>query len=424
MRQVEVIGGAGDMARVAEEKLLELCGECRLVIADLNLEKAERAARRLDAPLAEAVRVDIYNPGGLREVIRGSDLVLNCAGPYYRTGRPVLEACIDEEVDYMDLGDDHESAADLLELDERARRAGITALICCGIAPGMVNVLARALALEMDEVINIDLAWVTGSTPPKEGREKGGAAVIEHMLHCCMGRCATVRDGRVVMIPSFRRGHLLEFPESLGPYRVFELGHAETATMPRFLPRVKNVRTMGALNPPYLNGVFRGMARRVEKGSMQMKDAVDALVAMDAGEKPGGLKPYLAALGGVLSQFFKKEMSLGDFHTFLREMTGKSSGESLGGLLVAVEGMKDGKRVRMQASQSERQGGAGEGMDMDEATGTPLAVFASMLLDGLVDGKGVLAPEACIDPEEFLLRLERAMPGYGEAMSFEETRVQ
>jgi saccharopine dehydrogenase-like NADP-dependent oxidoreductase len=423
LKRIAVIGGAGDMARVAEEKLLSICEGCRLVIADIDLDKAREAAERLDTTRAEAARVDIYDPEGLREAIRGSDLVLNCTGPYYRTGRPVLEACIDEKVDYIDLGDDDESATALLELEGEAREAEVTALICCGIAPGMVNVMARAFALEMDEVTNIDLAWVTGSTPPKEGKKKGGAAVIEHMVHCCMGQCATVRDGKRVMIPSFRRGHVLDFPQPLGSYQVFELGHAETATMPRFFPKVRNVRTMGALNPPYLNGVFRGIARQVDKGAMDMKEAVGILMALDAGEEVKGIKPYLAVLGGVISQLFRREMSLADFRVFLREVAGKPSGESLGGLLVAVEGLKEGKKVRMQASESERQGGPEGGMDMDEATGTPLAVFASMLLDGLIEDKGVLAPEGCIDPEEFLLRLERAMPGYGEAMQLEETEV-
>ena len=423
MKRIAVIGGAGDMARVAEEKLLLMCEGCRLVIADIDLDRARKAAERLETNMAEAARVDIFDPEGLREAIRGSDLVLNCTGPYYRTGRPVLEACIDEKVDYIDLGDDDESATALLELEGEAKEAGVTALICCGIAPGMVNVIARSFALEMDEVESIDLAWVTGSTPPKEGRQKGGAAVIEHMVHCCMGQCATVRDGKRVLIPSFRRGHVLDFPQPLGSYQVFELGHAETATMPRFLPGVKNVRTMGALNPPYLNGVFRGIARQVDRGAMDMKEAVGILMALDSGEQVKGIKPYLAILGGVLSQLFRREMSLADLRVFLREVAGKPEGESVGGLLVAVEGVKDGKPVRMQASQSERQGGPEGGMDMDEATGTPLAVFASMLLDGLVDEKGVLAPEGCIDPQEFLDRLEKAMPGYGDAMQLEGTEV-
>jgi len=72
-------------------------------------------------------------------------------------------------VNYIDLGDDDDSAMALLELDEPAAEARITALICCGMATGLVNVLARRLSEQMDDVETIELAWVTsgGSIPPE-----------------------------------------------------------------------------------------------------------------------------------------------------------------------------------------------------------------------------------------------------------------
>jgi saccharopine dehydrogenase-like NADP-dependent oxidoreductase len=416
MYRIAIIGGAGDMAQVAAGAFISLIPACRLVLADFNREKAEKVAGHYDPSRVEAAFVDIYDPAVLREVIRGSDLVANCTGPYYRTGRPVVEACIDEKVNYIDLGDDEESALELLAMHERAEEAGITALICCGVAPGLVNVIARECAQQLDEVENIDVAWVTGSTPPKEGKEKGGAAVFEHMVHACMGDCGTIRNGRRVEIPSFRSGHDLEFPQPLGTYRLFELGHAEVATMPCFFPGVKNVRSMGSLNPPYYNGVFRGIASAVDKGKVEMKDAVAFLLALDAGENPRGLRIYTSVLGGVISQLLRGELKAREFFAFIQEVAGKPSRQSIGAVLVAVEGVKNGRRLHIQASHADYQGGPEGGLDMDDWTGTPLAVFASMLLDGSIDEKGVLAPEACVDPAEFTRRMTVAMPTAEEAM--------
>ncbi len=411
MHKVVVIGGAGDMAGVAVQVILARYDKCCVVLADFNLEKAEQAAASYGTARVKAAFTDIFDPRVLRETIRGAGLAMNCTGPYYRTGLPVLEACIDERVNYIDLGDDDESAIALLSLDEQARAAGITALICCGIAPGLVNVIAAQLASGMDEVESVDLAWITGSTKHAE-EGGGGAAVIEHMVHACMGECMTVRRGERVAIPSFRLGHDLAFPAPLGTCRVFELGHAETATMPRFFPGIGTVRTMGALRPNYLNGVFRGIARQVEKGSLDMREAVDALMRLDAGKLAKGWRPYAGILQGVIEQLRRREMSGHDFLVFLREVAGKPSGRSLGGIMVVVEGKKDGKRLRLQAAQASYQG-SGEGdMDMDRATGTPLAVFAVMLLEGIIQGTGVLAPEGCVDPGEFLHRLREDLPGF------------
>ncbi|MBN2027651.1 MAG: saccharopine dehydrogenase NADP-binding domain-containing protein [Actinobacteria bacterium] len=419
MYRITIIGGAGDMAQVAAGAFVSLIPDCRLVLADYNREKAEKVAGNYDPSRAEAAFVDIYDPDVLREVIRGSDLVANCTGPYYRTGRPVVEACMHEKVDYIDLGDDEESALELLAMHEKAREAGITALICCGVAPGLVNVIARECAQQLDEVDSIDLAWVTGSTPPKEGKEKGGAAVFEHMVHACMGKCGTIRDGKRVEIPSFRIGHDLEFPQPLGTCRLFELGHAEVATMPRYFPGVKTVRTMGSLYPPYFNGVFRGIAGVVDRGKVEMKDAVTFLLALDRGENPRGLRLYMGVLGGVLAQLLRRELKARDFFSFLGEVAGKRSQRSIGAVLVAVEGVKDGRMLRIQASHADYQGGSEGNLDMDDWTGTPLAVFASMLLDGSIEEKGVMAPEACVDPAEFTRRMTVAMPITEEAIGLE-----
>jgi saccharopine dehydrogenase-like NADP-dependent oxidoreductase len=409
MHKVVIIGGAGDMAGVAVRALLARYDECRVLLADFDLEKAERAAASCGTARVDAAFTDIFDPRLLRETLRGADLAMNCTGPYYRTGRPVLEACIDEAVDYIDLGDDDESATALLELDKQAREAGITALICCGIAPGLVNVIAAQLASGMDEVESVDLAWVTGSTKHAE-EGGGGAAVIEHMVHACMGECMTVRQGERVAIPSFRLGHDLVFPDPLGACRVFELGHAETATMPRFLPGVRTVRTMGALRPNYLNGVFRGVARQVVKGSLSMREAVDALMRLDAGKPAKGLRLYAGILQGVIEQLWRREMSGRDLLVFLREVGGKPSGKSVGGIMVAVEGKQNGKHLRLHAAQASYQGGGEGDMDMDQATGIPLAVFASLLLEGIIEEVGVLAPEGCVEPEGFFRRLREAQP--------------
>ena len=410
-RRVVIIGGAGDMARVAAGQLLAMYDDIRLVIADIRGEKAGKAREKLGAERVETAIVDIFDPDGLKEAIRGCDLVMNATGPYYRTGRPVLEACIEEGVNYIDLCDDEESATDMLGIDVRASEAGITAFICGGLAPGLVNVLVLYLAGEMDEVESVELAWVTGSTPPKEGRQKGGAAVIEHMIHCCTGECVTIRNGRRVKIPSFVKAHEVDFPEPLGTYTVYELGHAETATMPYFMPGIKNVRTMGALHPPFLNGIFRGIAGYVEKGRLTMKEAVDFIVALDAGETPKVIGPYAAVLRGVLSQVLHGEVTAKGFLDFLRAASGREPARSTGGIHVSVEGLAESGRVRRQISYSDYQGEEG-GLDMDLFTGTPLAVFTSMLLDGLVTRKGVVAPEGCVDPDEFGKRFDAIMPGH------------
>lgn len=412
MKEAVVVGGAGDMARVAVARLLELNQECHLTLADHNLAKAERAADDFGRDRVGAVFTDIFDPARLRGVIAGSDLVLNCTGPYYRTARPVMEACIEEGIDYVDMLDDDDAARSCLELRGRAAERGILALICCGIAPGLLNVLARLLCDRLDHFDDIDLAWVSGSTPARERAEPGGAGVIEHMLHCCIGTCATVRDGERMDIPAFRTGHKVEFPAPLGLYEVYELGHAESATMPRFMPGIRNLRTMGAVHPPYLNGVFLGLARQVDKGAVDMKEAVDFLVALDAGDKVPSHRPYLGIVSGVTRQLFGGRLPPAYLLDLIKTSMGKRPGESLGGIYVRVSGKRDGGPASLVIRESSRQVQGQGGIDVDDITGLCFAVFATMVLEGEVRATGVVSPEACVEPESYIARMRSAVPGF------------
>jgi len=437
--KIMMVGGAGDMSRVSIQKLLNLSEACQITIADINRDKAERVARLYQTPRVTACAVDVHDPGMIRKVVKDSDLVVNATGPLYRTGRPVLQACIDERVNYMDYGDTFEASEDMLQLQEEAKNAGITAMICCGLIPGLMSVIVRAFALRMDQAESIDLAWMTGATPEKEDVERGGEALVEHMLFECMGTCKTFKEGAWLDIPAFRQMERVDFPAPLGAQVMYQIGHAEVSTFPRFLPGLRNVRVFGAIRPAYHMGTCQGIARQIEKGSITMKEAIEFFGALDTGKKPTHSKPYLGFLRGIGDQVFRGDLSILDL---IKEMKQARKGEIVkeGSLLVRVEGLKDNERTAFEfftvekgdisafsfhakgkssgfkmESYSSEDSEPGMG-GMDEVTGTPLSAFAYMVLTGMIQEKGVLAPEACVDPMEYF-RIFGSIEGFGREIT-------
>ena len=402
-RRIVVLGGAGDMARVAVDRLVTLVEDGQFVIADLDGVKAQRVARGFASSRIEGVRADIFDRRGLSTLIEGSTLVINATGPLFRTGVPVLEACIERGVDYIDFGDTLEAADQMLALSEQAKAAGITALICAGLTPGLLGLIVAKAARELDRVEDVDIAWVSAPTPPREGVEKGGVALVEHMLHESMGKTASFCDGKRIEIPAFQQSEWVRFPKPLGTIRVYQLGHAEIATIPRFLPGVRNVRVFGGLTPAYLVGLFQGVARQVERGGVELHQAVECIAALDAGRRPRNLRPIWGILCGVGAQLLRGELCVEDVWSFLRlVLTGRIVGKYVGGVLVRVTGERSGCRVTLETAQAMELGSEDRGDGgMDVVTGTPLAVFACLLLRGSIDARGVVSPEACVDPKEF-----------------------
>ena len=71
-------------------------------------------------------------------------------------------------------------------------------------------------------------------------------------------------------------------------------------------------------------------------------------------------------------------------------------GHRKGGMSVVVRGKKDNKFREYRLHGVSQKQGLGEG------TGFPCSVAAILMQEGKVTGKGVLPPEGCIDPREFL----------------------
>ena len=148
---VAVVGGAGAMGRIVVRDLLETAGPG--VAADRRSRR--RRARALAQGLGggrrvRAVEVDAHRPVATARALAGAFAIINC-GPH-GSNLAVMEVALRVGAHYLDLGGLFHVTRAQMKLDGRFRRAGLLALVGIGAAPGIVNVLARAAADDMDRV--------------------------------------------------------------------------------------------------------------------------------------------------------------------------------------------------------------------------------------------------------------------------------
>ena len=124
---------------------------------DIRPELLDPLVKRLPNGRATAGRLDLYDRDSLRKAVDGAALVVLGAGPYVRTSAPVIEACLEAKVPYLDFDDDVESTEHALTLHDKAVAAGIPIYVGCGASPGMSNVLVVDAAGALDTVENIDV---------------------------------------------------------------------------------------------------------------------------------------------------------------------------------------------------------------------------------------------------------------------------
>ncbi|UCC64249.1 MAG: saccharopine dehydrogenase NADP-binding domain-containing protein [Anaerolineae bacterium] len=360
--EVIVLGGAGDMGSRAVEDLAASEGVRRVTIADRNVIAAQQIAARLEGQGArvDVRRVDAEDHAELVKAMRGYDVAASALGPFYLFEARLVQAAVEAGVDYASICDEWEAAGAVIEqFDEQAREEGVTVITGLGTSPGVSNVAVRYYAQQLDEVRRADVYIYQ---PLNAG---GGEAVVRHMLHIISGQVVAWRGGKRVMLPACSEERVVEFPR-FGPIKVWNMGHSEPETIPRFIPGIQEVNFFMGFGRG--SGLFVRPARLGLFASRRVRDAVARFVSL------------------------------------IERLTSGEPEE--GAARVDVWGEVAGREAHHLVC------GIGQ---MREVTGLSLAIGTLMLARGelLTEEGGVYAPEACLDPPKFMAYLgDKAIRAY------------
>ncbi len=376
MAKVIVLGGAGAVGSVAVRTLANHNEFSEIVIGDYNTEKAKKIADGIKAKKVSVVKFDANDIASIHAAIAGSDVVLNCVGPFYSTVKPILNAVIEDKIDYVDVCDDVDVTLDIFNLHEKAKSAGITALIGMGNSPGVTNIIAKLASNDLlDETDSIDIFHAHG------GEKVEGEGVIAHRFHCMSIDIPMFLDGELKYVKYFEKDGIalresFEFP-ILGQVPLYPYPHPEQVTIPKYI-KTRRVTNKGSVIP----NEYYDLTRDLCGLGFNSKEPVTV--------KGTSVVPYDFAVAYILSEREKLLKKL-DFGT----QRGCSS--------VVVKGKKNGAYREYRFHMASKSQALGEG------TGIPAAMGAILMHRGKVEGKGVMPPEACVEPKDLLALMPEVM---------------
>lgn len=371
--RIIALGGCGGMGRYAVRAALEYDFVSEIVIADLDEKRGQAFAEKW-GPKTLFQQVDVSNRSALKSLFSDADVVLTTVGPYYRFGVPILEAAIEAGCHYIDINDDWEPTLEMLDLNEKAANAGITAIIGMGASPGQSNMLAaKALSL-LDSADELVTGWGVGDDrsmgeqdTDENGPGKGGSygAAIEHWVHQFTGKIRVFQDGRYADVRPLQEVRI-DYP-GIGTGIAYTVGHPEPLTLPRFRTDIKQSCNVMVISPR-LESMLRAIAREVDEGRVTIPEAVQLIMSPDE----------------------DRESQAHD--------DGPNEEESprLPGLFAYAKGLRDGKEKSVGVTVT-----ASVGDGMGGATGIPMAIGLKLLYSGKIARHGVFAPEQVIDPDDF-----------------------
>ena len=146
-------GGVGSAIAIAANTS---DGLDRVVVTDLDLDRAKRAVERLDADRFAARALDASDAGAIAELARAEqiDVIVNACDP--RLNPPIFAAAFDAGCHYIDmamtLSEPHPDrpyelpgrmlGEEQMAASDRWRERGLLALVGMGVEPGLSDVFA------------------------------------------------------------------------------------------------------------------------------------------------------------------------------------------------------------------------------------------------------------------------------------------
>ncbi len=163
--------GAGRQGTAAAYDLIVRGEAASVVLHDLSAEQAKAAAERVNRLTGDGraggVTLDAGDGDALRAALGPLDAIVSALP--YGLNLGVAEAAVETGTHHCDLGGNTPIVLKELELDERARSAGVCVIPDCGEAPGLANnLVAYAMTLldETEDVLLLDGGIPVDPKPP------------------------------------------------------------------------------------------------------------------------------------------------------------------------------------------------------------------------------------------------------------------
>lgn len=171
----------------------------RPILAGRNETEIRALAERLNCPYRI---VGLGDAGQLRDAVHDVDVVLHCAGPFSRTGAPMVDACLDARTHYLDITGEFEVLEALAARDAAAKQSGVMLMPGCGFDVVPTDCLAVHLARRLPDATHLTLAFA-GSLALSHGTT---LTSLENI-----GRGAVRRNGQIVPVPAAWKTRDIDF---------------------------------------------------------------------------------------------------------------------------------------------------------------------------------------------------------------------
>ncbi|MFI5232708.1 MAG: saccharopine dehydrogenase family protein [Gemmatimonadales bacterium] len=325
-------------------------------------------------PRLVRVALDAKDPKAVARAMDGASAVM-CALPYY-FNLEMTRLAIEAGVHFCDLGGNTEIVFQQKGLDAAARAKGITVIPDCGLAPGMVNILAQLGISRCDRVSRVKI-FVGGLPQVPEGPLKYQIVYsLEGVLDYYTTLSWVLRDGRRTQVKALSEREPVQFAAPLGELEAFHTAGGLSTLASRYEGKIPTMEYKTLRYP----------------GHAHIMEAIRDLGLLD-----------LAPIDVKGAKVSPRDVAVAAMGPHLR----KPQGRDLVAMRVIVEGTKNGKPVTSTFELVDRHDEAHGITAMERTTGFSLSITGLLQAEGAIAPAGVHTPDECVPGERYVAELAK-----------------
>lgn len=377
--------GAGLQGSACAFDLLQNPAVTEVHLADRSVEKLPAFLQpHVGKGKLTTVALDVKDAAAVAKTVAGAKAVM-CAIPYY-FNLAMTEAAIAAGAHYCDLGGNTEIVQLQKQLNAKAASKGITVVPDCGLAPGMVNILAQLGIDRLDTTESVRI-YVGGLPQSPEGPLKYQIVYsIEGVLDYYTTLSWVVRGGKRVQVKALSEIEPVAFAAPVGELEAFHTAGGLSTMAHRYEGKIPTMEYKTLRYP----------------GHAKIMEAIRDLGLLE--NEPVDVKG---------TKVVPRDVAIAQMQPRLT----KTKSPDLVALRVVVKGMKGG-RAQAHTFELVDRYDANTGISaMMRTTGYSLSITGQLQAMGQVKPSGVHTPDECMPGERYVAELRARGVVIGESVA-------
>jgi lysine 6-dehydrogenase len=366
--------GSGLQGSACAYDLLQDKDVSEVRLADVHVGHLPEFLAPYSGPRLIPTPLDVRDHSAVLGAMRECDAVMS-AIPYY-FNFDMARLAVEAGVHFCDLGGNTEIVFKQKELDAEARKKNLTIVPDCGLAPGMVNILAEYGITQLDAVDSVKI--FVGGLPqhPEPPLNYMLVYSLEGALDYYTTLSWVLRNGKRTQVKALSEREPVAFESPLGELEAFHTAGGLSTMAFRYEGKIPTMEYKTLRYP----------------GHAQIMENIRAIGLLDLepvdvkGTKVVPRDVFIAIVGPRLN---------------------KPSGRDLVALRVVVSGKRAGKSATKTFELVDRYDEAHHVSAMMRTTGYSLAITGLMQVRGQVKPTGVHTPDECMPAETYIAELRK-----------------